>query len=117
MSAPRIEEVRVGNEPNSVQRALSKLRTSVQAAVTTLHSSQSISKIVGPFRMNGADVDTTISHGLGRPVKWTVVDKDQNADVWRSQTKPADPLNTIILRTDFNTTAINGGLHITLEVK
>lgn len=46
-----------------------------------------------------AAVDTTVYHNLGQPVaSWDIVDRDANANVWRSPTVNGNPSRTIILR-------------------
>jgi hypothetical protein len=46
-----------------------------------------------------ASTDVIVRHGLdGPPVSWDVVDRDANANVWRSPTVNIRPREVIILR-------------------
>lgn len=52
-----------------------------------------------PVTFTAATTDTTVFHGLGAPVlTWEIVDRDADANVWRSDTVNARPRETIILQ-------------------
>ena len=50
--------------------------------------------------------DTEVDHGLGRATQgWVVVDKNANADVWKSTTTNAAPERKVILKASATVTA------------
>lgn len=108
----RLPEVRVGKDVDAedINRAMAEHRAAVQKALDTIGGSASLfagAKVIEGVKLSSL-ADAVVSHGLGRKVRWVVVDKSQKADVWRSPAKPIDALNTILLRTDFVVSALTG---------
>ncbi len=66
-----------------------------------------LNDVLVPATLGAAD--TVVTHGLGHlPETWEVVDRDADANVWRSPTVNTRPLTTIILRA-------TGAVHVTLR--
>lgn len=74
-----------------ILRRLSDTLLSLKLAVTNDH--------VVPATFSAATTDVQVFHGLkGPPVAWEVVDRDADAQVWKSATVNPRPRDAIILQ-------------------
>jgi len=77
-----------------LDRILRRLKTTLDSLVKVVTNDRLIA-----VTFAAATTDTPVRHGLRGPVlTWDVVDRDADANVWRSDTVNTNPLEVLILQ-------------------